>query len=141
MKRALFIDWHGVLTDAEKLPAEWRRLLGEFFPPRLGGAPEAWAEANRGAIARSFARLQELATGGVHMTEVFARVDRDWLRDMCVEVGVPVPGTEAQIDALARESMDYVTRRHRATQPGAVEAIRKLHRRGYRLYTASGDGS
>src|SRR5207245_11308060 len=58
-----------------------------------------------------------------------------------IEVGVPAPATEAQIDALVRESMDYVTRRHRAAQPGAADAIRELHRRGYRLYTASGDGS
>jgi hypothetical protein len=40
--RVVFLDDGGVLNDNERRAPEWRRLLGEFFAPRLGGTPEAW---------------------------------------------------------------------------------------------------
>ncbi len=38
----LFIDDGGVLNDNERRGAEWRRLIGEYLSPRLGGEPPAW---------------------------------------------------------------------------------------------------
>ena len=43
----LFIDDGGVLNDNERRGAEWRRLIGEYLSPRLGGEPPVWGEANR----------------------------------------------------------------------------------------------
>ncbi|MFQ5795557.1 MAG: hypothetical protein ACE5JP_10975 [Candidatus Bipolaricaulia bacterium] len=42
----LFVDDGGVLNDNTRRSLQWQRLLGEFFPPILGGTPESWAEAN-----------------------------------------------------------------------------------------------
>jgi len=42
--RVVFLDDGGVLNDNDRRAVEWRRLLGEFFAPRLGGTPEAWGE-------------------------------------------------------------------------------------------------
>jgi hypothetical protein len=43
----LFLDDGGVLNDNTVRGPQWRRLVGEYFAPRLGGDPAAWAEANR----------------------------------------------------------------------------------------------
>jgi HAD superfamily hydrolase (TIGR01509 family) len=42
---------------------------------------------------------------------------------------------------LARETTAYVTRRVHASFPGAIDAIRQLSARRYRLFTASGEHS
>ena len=47
MDWVLFVDDGGVMNDNALRGSQWQRLLGKFFPPILGGTPEAWAEANR----------------------------------------------------------------------------------------------
>lgn len=34
----IFVDDGGVMNDNRLRAPQWRRLLGEFFPPRLGGS-------------------------------------------------------------------------------------------------------
>lgn len=44
--RVVFVDDGGVLNDNHLRAPQWRRLLGEYLVPRLGGTPEASATAN-----------------------------------------------------------------------------------------------
>ncbi|MDQ3855592.1 MAG: HAD-IA family hydrolase [Chloroflexota bacterium] len=130
------------MNDNELRGPQWRRLVGEFFPPILGGTPEAWAEANGIVAARLLdpdawmARLQS----ATDYAEFDRRYNLDWLGWMCELVGVPVPPPAEAIDVARRASI-YATSRVRAAYPGAAEAIRTLHSRGYRLFTASGTTS
>ena len=59
---------------------------------------------------------------------------------MCELLGLPPPPEEECLD-LACRAISWITRRIHAVLPGAVEAIRLLHRQGYALYTASGSCS
>ena len=52
MDWALFLDDSGVMNDPALRVPQWDRLLSEFFPPILGGTPEAWAAANRVVMPR-----------------------------------------------------------------------------------------
>ena len=89
-RRSLLLDYHGVISDGERLPAEWRRLLGDFLTPRFGMSPEVWAEANRHALTRSLARAQ--ATEALPEYEERRRADRiEWLRDMLLFAGLGRP--------------------------------------------------
>lgn len=136
--RNVFVDCHGVITDGERVTAEWRRLLAEFFVPRLGGMPEAWAEANRHALARTIERLQRPGRVRTHPRDYWREDDLVWLADMCEQVGVPTPA-RGFAGELVREAVSFVTAHADASRPGAPEALRELARRGYVLYTASGD--
>jgi HAD superfamily hydrolase (TIGR01509 family) len=142
MEWVLFLDDGGVMNDNALRGPQWQRLVGEFFPPLLGGTAEAWAEANRIVVPRL---LEEYAR------TMYERVDADyaawdrgdrlaWLGGMCERVGVPVPSEEACIE-LSYRSAEYITRRVRSAYPGAVAAIQDLHGRGYVLHTASGEYS
>ncbi|HET8850962.1 MAG TPA: HAD-IA family hydrolase [Ktedonobacteraceae bacterium] len=51
-----------------------------------------------------------------------------------------IPSVEECID-LANRANTWISRRIQAALPGAVEAIRCLHRQGYTLHTASGSCS
>ena len=138
-RRTLLLDHHGVISDGERMPEEWRRLLGEFLSPRFGHTPREWADANRVALERSIAR-QHAAREQV-LAEEFRRADlAEWMRDMLRGVGLPElpPG---ETEELAFAAIDYVVPRVRATMPGAAETLRSLHARGFTLYTASGDHS
>jgi len=134
----VFIDDGGVLNDNERRAPEWRRLLGEYMPPRLGGTPDAWARANVGAFERSWARyLERMNDASTYRgIEAWIREDRArWLVDMCEQVGVAPPPDPA---AFAIEAGRWVSERVRSAIPGAVDAVRWLAARGVRLHMASG---
>jgi HAD superfamily hydrolase (TIGR01509 family) len=136
----LLIDYHGVISDGERLPLEWQRLLGDFFAPRYGKSATVWASANMRALGRSIERQRALQLGA--HAEEFRRADRiEWLRDMLRFAEVPAPGDDLEADALAREAIAYVVPRARAAVPGAAEALRVMRARGFVLFTASGDHS
>jgi HAD superfamily hydrolase (TIGR01509 family) len=138
-RRYVLLDYHGVISDGERLPAEWRRLLGEFLGPRFGGSPEIWASANRHALVRELQRAA--AIDALARYEERRRADRvEWLRDMLVFAGVEPPA-EPELDRVALEAIAYVVPRTRATVPWAAETVRELGGRGYLLFTSSGDDS
>jgi HAD superfamily hydrolase (TIGR01509 family) len=117
------------------MPAQWRRHVGEYLAPRLGGTPEAWAEANTWAAERLWARYRD--PGGTP-NETHGRLRRLWLREMCERVGVATPKDAA---SLVEPIHEYVCERVAAAYPGAVDAVRTLHARGATLYTATGQPS
>src|SRR5262249_14713567 len=139
MMPVLFLDDGGVMNDNRRRAPQWRRLLGEFFSPRLGGAPDAWAAANRVVVERLYDELWAPRNPVAGDWATRYRAERiAWLAGMCGLVGVAAPDEEACLD-LERRVSEYVTRRVRAAFPGAVEAIRALHARGHRLNTASNE--
>ena len=139
-RRTLLLDHHGVISDGERMPGEWRRLLGEFLTPRFGATPQVWADGNRVALARSVARYDAHGRDGSRYgREEFTRNDRiEWMRDMLAFAGVPVPDDATLLQA-AIEATRYVTLRAQAPVPGAATTLRALHDHGFRLFTASGD--
>ena len=135
MSSAIFFDMWGVLLDPTGIPAQWQRLVGEFLAPRLGGEPAAWGPANEYAAERMFARYRD--PQGTPR-ETHPRLRRLWLREMCERVGVPAPKNGG---ALAEETVAWVTSRIAAPAAAAVEAIRVLKSRGYRVYTSAAANS
>ena len=136
--RVVFVDDGGVLNDNHARAPQWRRLLGEYFVPRLGGTPEAWAQANTGAFERSWARFVARVAGAGESGGVdrWVRAERArWLSDMCEQVGVPTPD-DAESSAIAAST--WVSERVRSAIPGAADAVRALALRGIVLHTASG---
>lgn len=132
MTIAIFLDVYGVLMDPAAPPAQWQQLVGEFLAPRLGGDPAAWGRANAYAAERMFARYR---VPGGRPRETHPRLRRLWFREMCERVGVPVP---KDASALAEETFAWVSERLRTWFPGTPEALRALHGRGSRLFTAAG---
>jgi FMN phosphatase YigB (HAD superfamily) len=129
------------MNENGRRSAQWRALLGDYFTPRLGGSPDAWASANVGAADRSWQRqLAEMkiagASGGV---DAFTRDDHTlWLADMCEQIGIPTP---PDAGALAISAHEYVTERVHADIPGAIATIRALASHGFTLHTATGEQS
>jgi beta-phosphoglucomutase-like phosphatase (HAD superfamily) len=138
----IFLDNGDVLSDNRRRAVEWRRLIGEFLAPRLGGTPTAWGEANRDVFERQWQRFLGWleARSPLDWGDFFAEGDERarWLREMCEQVGVEAP---ADCASLAYETERYIVPRVRAAHRGAPEAVEALHRRGYALHTASGDPS
>lgn len=127
------------MNDNDQRGPEWRRLIGEFFVPRIGGTPEAWSEANRAVIdtwwPRFLAHLQTATDGVVPWLRA---EDRRWLLDMCARVGV-APPADHEIDDLVQAAHRYVGERCRSAYPDVVPALRSLARDGIALHTASGE--
>ena len=136
----LFVDDGGVLNDNERRAPEWRRLIGEFFAPRLGGAPEAWAAANAAIAPRSWERhLAHMRTAADGVRTFHRAEDRRWLLEMCAAVGVRVEPDD--LDDLVEASHRYITRNVVSGYPEVAQAIRDVARSGIALHTASGETS
>jgi len=117
----VFLDDGGVMNDNSQRAEQWQRLVSEFFLPLLGGASEAWIEANRVVANRMFElenwRMRVLAAAD------YASFNRtyhiDWLGGMCEFVGIPALPEEECIE-LARRAVAYITCRVHAAFPGFV---------------------
>jgi phosphoglycolate phosphatase-like HAD superfamily hydrolase len=136
--RVVFIDDGGVLNDNERRAPQWRRLLGEYLTPRLGGTHDAWANANVSVFERSWARyLAQLERAGDSPgVEAWIREDRRvWMLEMCEELGLPAP---PDLEAYAIATATWVSERVRADIPGAIDTVRWLDDAGLTLNTASG---
>ena len=138
----VFIDDGGVMSDNQRRAPQWRRLVAEFFPPLLGGAPPAWEQANL-VVAERLLNPVAWATrirGATSFVAVDEAYQLDWLRSMCALVGVPAPPA-GECVALARQAIAFILPRVDAAITGAADAVRALHAAGYLLHTASGESS
>lgn len=141
----ILLDDGGVMNDNTLRGPEWQRLVAEFLAPRLGGAPEAWAEANDivfTQMGREFeALLHPVLEADIDTYfDFFGDQRARWLRDMCARVGVTAPDDD-QCLKLGLETENFVLPRVQSAYAGATEAIRTLHASGHRLGTASGGTS
>jgi FMN phosphatase YigB (HAD superfamily) len=140
---ALFIDDGGVMNENARRGRQWQCLVGRYFSPRLGGAPEAWAAANVDVANRLFAEYESHfdADPGTSFLQYWATYQEAWLSGMCAAVGVALPADRSAWSRLCHECESFVTRRVRAACPGVVQEVRRLHAAGYVLRTASGERS
>ena len=138
--RVLFVDKGGVLVDNTALSVQWRRLIGEYLAPRLGGRDEEWGAANLPAFQRQCERFQQAAAAGgpADIRGFFAKDARQWLLDMCDGVGIERP-SDGVADTIAAETVDYVKARLNIPVPRALDALRALRARGVVLHMASAD--
>jgi FMN phosphatase YigB (HAD superfamily) len=143
MKRpVLFLDDGGVLNDNAVRAPQWQRLVGEFFAPRLGGDPAAWAEANRAVMDEHMASggWEALMRASSDQADYDRRYYAMWLPGMCKWVGVPAP-REAECMEIALAAENYIIPRVRSAIPGAAEAVRTLWNSGYPLHMGSAGAS
>lgn len=142
-KPVILLDDGGVMNDNRLRGPQYQRLAGEFFSPRLGGEPRAWAEANRICTESIFEPAAWRRRVQVALQD-YASFERtywhDWMSGMCQRVGVEAP-PEVECIELACRAEAYITNRVHSAFPGAVEAIGELHTQGYTLHTASGESS
>jgi beta-phosphoglucomutase-like phosphatase (HAD superfamily) len=138
--RVLFIDDGGVLNDNSLRGPEWRRLIGDYMPQRLGGTAHQWSEANLLVFPQLWSRLQAKIADFPTYSDFQHAYDIGWIGGMCKYIGIPTP-PDAEAVLLAREVATYAGLHARAAIHGAAEAVHLLRRSGYRLHTASGTPS
>ncbi len=140
--RYLFLDDGGVLNSNALRQPQWKRLVGEYLSPRLGGSPDDWAEANSTTIGGVFQRQQERLAGWHEGRSYIAELvltDIDWLTSMCEKVGIPTPPS-SQVATLSREANDWIRSRVIAGFPGVADTVRELAAT-YSLNVSSGGAS
>jgi HAD superfamily hydrolase (TIGR01509 family) len=138
----IFLDDGGVLNDNTARAPQWRRLVGRFLAPVLGGSEEAWGDANVAVMTAilepaAWAARLEAATDYANFQR---RYHLDWLTAMCALVGVAGPSEEEAI-LLAGRAERWILPQVGAAFPGAADTVRALHAAGYRVCTASGSSS
>ncbi len=136
----IFLDDGGVITDKQRRAAEFERLVGDCFVPLLGGTEAAWTRAHRAVVDRLADPLSMSVLTAADFVGFYRAYQLRWVGGMCALLDLPTPPEEECLD-LAYRALGWITRRIQAALPGAVEAIRLLHRQGYALHTASGSCS
>jgi len=128
------------MNDNALRAPQWRKLLGDFLPPLLGGTAGQWAEANRVTFPLLWADISSRLASFASHEEYQREYDLAWIRGMCEFVGVPAPG-EARCREIATAAARFITSRARSDYPDAVPSVLALHRAGFELHTASGTRS
>ena len=128
-----------VMNDNARRGPEWRRLVAEFFVPRLGGDRTAWETANRDVFEDLFKNFVDPGPGDMDYVSWIEEYQKRWLRGMAEAAGVQFSSDDAYCLKLSYEATAYVTRRVHAEYPGAVEAVHSLHNYGFQLFTASNE--
>ncbi len=137
----LFVDKGGVLIDNSDLSPQWRRLIGEFLAPRLGGTVAAWGAANIPAFERQVERWRSAMAGRgpADIRGFFATDARLWFLDMCNAIGVRRPPDD-EAERIAADTVSYVNAHLEIRAPqGGLRALRALRDRGLVLHVASAD--
>jgi len=137
---AIFIDDGGVMNDNTLRAPEWRRLVGEYFSPRLGGDKHAWSEANRVVFERILPML-EVGHQAQDYVPWYDSYQVIWLREMAAHVGVRAPLGDDECLKMVWDSVDYITQNVHSAFPGATESIKLLHAASFTLFTSSGEHS
>jgi FMN phosphatase YigB (HAD superfamily) len=139
----IFLDDGGVMNDNSLRSPQWQRLIGEYFIPRFGGTPEAWANANRKTFEEAWLlmlRRIENWDGSRSYLEVQRQYELDWLERMFNEMEIELPPDPNVRLALAMEANAYIMPRVHAEYPGAVDAVGDLAH-DYVVFTSSGGTS
>ena len=136
----IFLDDGGVITDKQRRAAEFERLVGDCFVPLLGRTEAAWTRAHRTVVDRLADPLSMSVLTAADFVGFYRAYQLRWVGGMCELLGLPTPPEEECLN-LATRALTWITRRVHAALPGAVEAIRRLHRQGYTLHTSSGSCS
>jgi phosphoglycolate phosphatase-like HAD superfamily hydrolase len=134
---AVFFDLDGVILDPARTGAEWERLVGEFFAPRLGGSAADWALANRRIVPGLFEVYVQPVDGDPSITE--AQYGLAWVRGLCRELGV-TPPSEQEAVRLWRAAEVHVCAQTTAAFACTGAIIEALGGK-YGLHTASGNFS
>ena len=137
----IFFDDGGVLNDNEIRGKQWKKYCGELFSSRFGGDPETWGEVNYQVIS------QYIDIFWKDWKEVFpdylnfyANYKIDWVNAMFEFAGRELP-SNLDHKQLFDDVVDYVIPKVRSAIPGVIKSINLLYKRGYSLYTASGEVS
>jgi len=136
----IFLDDGGVITDKQRRAAEFERLVGDCFVALLGGTEAAWTRAHRTVVDRLADPLSMNVLTAADFVGFYRAYQFRWVTGICQLLDLPTPPEEECLD-LAYRALAWITRRIQAALPGAVEAIRLLHRQRYALHTASGSCS
>ena len=136
----IFLDDGGVITDKQQRAAEFGRLVGDCFVLLLGGTKEAWTRAHYVVVDRLAEPQSASVLAAADFVGFYRAYQLRWVAGMCELLDLPTPPEEERLD-LAYRALGWITRRIQAALPGAVEAIRLLHRQGFALHTASGSCS
>jgi FMN phosphatase YigB (HAD superfamily) len=140
----IFLDDGGVINDNSRRQPQWRQLVGEFFPPRLGGTAGQWSAANvaifPGVWERFSARLAAWDEASSDYKRELDIYNIDWLCSMCSIAGIDPPESDDACLSLADEATRFIVPRVRADFPGAIDTVRWLAER-YPVRTASNGAS
>jgi phosphoglycolate phosphatase-like HAD superfamily hydrolase len=139
---AVFFDDGGVMNDNRIRGVQYQKLVGEYFTPKFGGEPYLWAEGNLNFVGEIMREYNEAICDNrdIDYKTYHADFVKRWIEEMFNYVGVKLPA-KSEYKQIYREAIEYITPNIRSSFPGVVDAIKKLKRFGFKLYTASGEDS
>ncbi|MFW9989697.1 MAG: HAD hydrolase-like protein [Candidatus Odinarchaeota archaeon] len=139
----LFFDDGNVLNNNDIRGRQWHQLVGEFFSPKFGGAPEKWGVANDKIIenfrGKEVPKLIYEFRDKSYNVFITSFIEK-WINEMFDFVGIKRPKKKLYKEIYYGASK-FVDLRVNASFPGVVKSIRKLYNKDFNLCTASGTES
>jgi len=93
----------------------------------LGGTEAVWTRAHSAVVDRLADPHSASVLAAADFVGFYRAYQLHWVGGMLELLGLPTPPEEECL-VLAYRTLGWITRRIQATRPGAIEAIRLLHR-------------
>ena len=137
----VFFDDGDTLNDNSVRGPQWNHHVGVYFSQRFGDDPEVWCDANKrlvNLIIDTFSPSEKYADSSYDKIQQGYIIE--WVEGMFRHAGYRVPH-QLDYDELYYSAVRYVTPRVRSPYSGAIECIKRLHKLGFNINTASGEHS
>jgi HAD superfamily hydrolase (TIGR01509 family) len=138
MSITIFFDDGGVLNDNRIRGKQWKKLVGEYYYSRFGGAPEIWGEANHKLITAFFSDFKgEKRRKFKNYEDFYTDFKKKMVLGMFKEAGKNLPKNIDLIEVF-NSTNQFVIPKIRSAIPGIIESIKELSSNRFSLCTAAG---
>lgn len=140
--KTIFLDDGGVMNNNDLRAPQWRELVAKYFAPKYGGTIDKWKSANEVVFEQVFEQYEQIIRGSpeTRFNDWWGEIQIQWLTDMFNFVKITPPPYDHR-QQISREASIWITTRVRSAYSGVVDTIKKLHKQGFTLCTASGEVS
>jgi FMN phosphatase YigB (HAD superfamily) len=140
----LFLDWFGVLADAEASTQQWKNSMASILRRWFGGAEQDWLLVHDLAFKWWLRKwtMNKKALGQPRTFQTnFQVIETGWVRRILRGAGLPVVWSDKELFGFDRALVSEIGLSARITYPWLKEVLRDLKRSGHRLYLTSGADS
>jgi FMN phosphatase YigB (HAD superfamily) len=140
----LFLDWFGVLADAEASTQQWKDSMASILRTWFGGGKQDWLLVHDLAFKwwlRKWTINKKVLGQPRTFQTNFQVIETGWVRRILRGAGLPVVWSDKELFEFDRSLVREIGLSARITYPWLKEVLTDLRRSGHRLYLTSGADS
>jgi len=140
----VFLDWFGVLADAEDSTDQWKNSMASILRRWFGGGKQDWLLVHDVAFRwwlGKWTRNRKVLGQPRKFQANFQVIETGWVRRILRGAGLPIVWSDKELFEFDRALVREIGLSAHITYPWLKEVLTRLRDSGHRLYLTSGADS